>query len=133
MHQLLLLLFPCIIGMFRCSILQYCIDLKYRNHTKSKFPHLHFVPWPFKDILLVLSFWFVNIPDLKSIQLIHHCCIHVWCYPLFFFYCYFTFAPLNADFRAKFRATYQRLMPLLKFQIIKLSIITFSILHLSRH
>jgi hypothetical protein len=56
MHQLLLLLFPCIIGMFRCSILQYCIDLKYRNHTKSKFPHLHFVPLPFKDILLVLSY-----------------------------------------------------------------------------
>jgi hypothetical protein len=32
-----------------------------------------------------------------------------------FFYCYFTFAPLNADFRVKFRATYRRLMPLLKF------------------
>jgi hypothetical protein len=53
MHQLLLLLFPCIIGMFICSILKYCIDLKYRNHTESKFYHLHFVPWPLKDILLV--------------------------------------------------------------------------------
>ena len=36
MHQLLLLLFPCIIGMFRCSMLKYCIDLKYRNLVSFK-------------------------------------------------------------------------------------------------
>ena len=110
--------------MYRCSILKYCIDFNYRNHTESKYPHLHFVTWPFKDILLELSFWFVNIHT----PLLYTCLI----LPPFLFYCYFTFAPLNVDFWVIFRATYRRLMPLLKFEIIKLSIITFSILHLSR-
>ena len=84
MHQLLLFSFPCIIGMYRSSILKYCIDRKYRSHTESKLHHLHFVPRHFKDILLVLSFWFVNIPDLKCIQQFHHYYVHLWYYHLFF-------------------------------------------------